>query len=264
MLSRTKVASCLISAAALLGPAVSPISAHADVTQCAPITIGGEVAGCLSVSAIPSLQPNGDPVLEIAVTLQVYGQQPATRSETAVVPIAETEGDVPIPCTAAGKQATRSGEWGDFGRVYGIGYVHDPFGTFECDGLVGLTIVPGGGGQAASVTPPTITTTTAQPLAEPYNVPQICLTTTPGACVGPFDGTISPEVPEPSVTAPGASQGDPTQLCLGVTGAGTWIPFTMFSGPFYPDVDVWGYYDGQNCLPYVPVGLPAPDLSRPL
>jgi len=73
-----------------------------------------------------------------------------------------------------------------------------------------------------------------------------------------FDGTISPEIPQPGATPPSASQGDPTQLCLGVIGTGTGIPFTIYSQPYYPDVDIWGNYDGTSCLPYVPVGLPSP------
>ncbi|MDQ1747083.1 MAG: hypothetical protein QOD07_1346 [Frankiaceae bacterium] len=113
MHSRTSLAACLASAAALIGPAVVPTSAHADVGECAPITIGGQVAGCVSVSATPSQQPNGDPQLDITATLQVFGLEPVTRTVTGTVPVAEVESDAPTACDASGQRVTREGEWGE-------------------------------------------------------------------------------------------------------------------------------------------------------
>jgi hypothetical protein len=123
--------------------------------------------------------------------------------------------------------------------------------------------VPRGSGEVASINPPTVTSTPTTPITQPYDVPQICITSNPGACAGPFNGEIAPEIPVPGATPPGVNQGDPTQLCIGVAGTGTNIPFWLFSQPVN-GADVWGYYDGTNCAPYIPLGLPAPNLSNSL
>jgi len=252
MFHRTRLAACLLSTAALLGPIIPAASARADVSQCAPLTIDGQEAACITTSSTQVTDSDGNPGLQISITLTVYGQRPVTQTQQVTVPLSD------VPCASAGRVAVPwpvSGQGDPNAFIYGYGSAFDGW----CWGEYGLAI--GGEHYPAGVTTPGVSTPT-QVVNVPYHVPQICLTTSPGTCVGPYDGTISESVPVPTITSPpSATLGTPTQICLlsppgSLNPDGSYPPFRV---PLNPDADgtyqVGTYVDSQ-CLLYIPFGVP--------
>jgi hypothetical protein len=234
----------------LLTPFIASVPASADVSQCAPITIDGQEAACLALSSTPITDSDGDPGLQVSFTLAVSGRQPVTQSQTVVIPVF---GNAKNFCSPMGVVAHpfwfQGGQGPSDAFVYGIGHVSSP----ACFGTFGLAMSPNA---EADVTPPALSTHD-QVVSVPYHVPQICLTTSPNACVGPYDGSIDETVPVPTVDSPpGASIGYPVQLCiLGASSAYPfWFQMESDGTGLVPD----GYYDASACLPYVPVGTPNP------
>jgi hypothetical protein len=267
MPSRSKVAACLGTALVLIGAAITPAAAQADVNQCAPITIGGQFAACITVVSQVVPQSNGDLELDVAATLNVYGQQPTSVTRTATVPLSLVVGTATSSCHANGQILVGSTSgWG--GHEYGLGVRRAPGDptTNECYGLLGLTIANYDPGQTVSFSTPSVSLTSQQPINQPYDVPEICLTTTPGACLGPFDGTISPSLPNPTIDPGGVNPGDPTKLCLGAQPdptAGSGYAFYIEDhaiGLYSTGEPVYGYFDDSRCIDYVPVGIPHPGI----
>lgn len=270
MLSRTKVAACLVSAGALVGPAIVSTSAHADVSECAPITIDDQAIGCIELAGQPTQQPNGDPGLDVTLSVQIYGQQPMNRSVSAVLPVAEAQQQVQQQvqnlCRASGQRLQSENELSfiTYGHTYGVGVVRqDGVGASYCAGVLGLTVVDGRDPQPVSVSPPGVTTTPIQPVTIPYHVPKVCVTTAPGLCLGPIDGTLSPTVPEPGIQQPTVDPGTATQFCLGGPYTDPDVgnsAFRLYPDPFPTSPTVYGFYDDRNCTPYVPLGVPPPTM----
>lgn len=275
MFHRTRLAACLLSTAALLGPIIPAASAQADVNQCAPLTIDGQEAACLALSSTPETDPDGNPGLQVTFTVQVLGVQPVTRTQDFFVPLTTIEG---LPAVIEGLPAQVESEieaevaaeeqtvcpqgrlaqpWFTGGPGYSPSFIYG-FGSndsYTCFGEAGLAIsaVP-----PASVTPPGVSTT-PHVVNVPYHVPQVCVTTSPGMCIGPYDGTLSESVPVPSVSSPpSASLGAPTQICIltGPTSSPGTPPFEVPVKPRSDGAYDIGYYDDSACLPYIPVGVP--------
>jgi len=250
MFRRTRLAACVLSTAALLGPILPATSAHADVSQCAPLTIDGQEAACLALSSKSATDADGNPGLEVSFTLAVFGLQPVTQVSDFFVPLSTINALESNVCTANNMAAWSYG--GTVGypdaNVTGVGMISPD----RCLGVFGLALasVP------ASVSPPDVSLASTQ-ISEPYHVPQLCLTTSPGVCVGPYDGTITQSVPTPSVTWPHVTPGFTTRLCpLVPTPLNSAVPW------FYtlPGAESTGSaYDGSLCVPVqLPVGIPNP------
>jgi len=245
MLSRARVAACFASAA-LIGPTVAP-AAHADVNQCAPITIDDQQVACVALSAMPVTEPNGDPGVLVTLTVTVAGESPITKSESATVPVSDVVSTVGSAvshyCVANGEQVypyyQDSNSFKE-AHEFGIGTT-DPNYPGWCFGLVGLTLTD----FQPSATPPSVSVGSVQPASEPYHVPKVCITTSPSACIGPYDGVLSPSIPMPGVTPPTVS-GDNSGICLaGPPGAANpYTPFVLYGS----EGNNTGNYDDTRCF----------------
>ena len=242
MFHYARLASRLIPALALLGPSAMTTCAQADVNECAPVTIDGQNALCVSTTTSTTSTPDGDQTVTLTVTLAVVGQLPVTVPITETLPISE------LPCVADGQPVFEPEDEAIFppyppsGRVYGVG-VRDHSGYFpgRCDGVVGLTIQSFG--PQSQVVPPTVGTAPWTPVSQPYHVPQVCVTTGPGACVGPLDGTLSPSLLQPTLKPPSLSPGSNSRYCLD---ASSDMSTGQYAFAVEPSPDEYGSY-GWGC-----------------
>jgi hypothetical protein len=263
MFRHTRLAARSLATVLTLAAGLLAAPAFAEIGACAPVTIDGQAAACVTTDSQIIQQPNGDLELDVTATLNVFGQQPASLTRSVSVPLSSVDGTVSSVCRANG-QVMVGETTGDGGYEYGIG-VFRQAGDTTCYGILGLTISNYYTGRTVSVSPPSISVGTTQPITEPYHIPQICLVTTPGACVGPDDGVVSPTLPNPEVNPGGVDPGDPTMLCLGAqpdSNADSGYAFYLADHDLglATQEAVYGYFDDSHCVDYVPVGIPRPNL----
>lgn len=254
----TKLASCLFSVGALIGPAITPAAAQAETTQCAPITIDDQSLACVSLSTTVVDRPNGDKVVTATLTVQLAGQSPVIIPEEVTVPVST----VPVPCVATAQRVYAPGDWPitswsypPSGREFGLGFRNAS--AAECVGMYGAFIQSVG--PAPTVTPPSVSTTPVQPVSQPYHIPKICVTAPVAECAGPFDGVIAPSIPVPAIASPSVQSYGASRVCF-TSGEGAWF---TWEAPDSKGSWGFGYYDdglggdgNATCSPWVPYASP--------
>ena len=209
MSHRTRVASYMLAAAALLGATIPAASAYADVDACVPLTLDGAQVACIAVSE--SSTPTSDGGQDNAVTagFQIYGQAPVSKTEVVHTPY------LPTTCSWGSGTPVSSNDGAQrwftdpviFSQDYGVWNQRPYSPGSSCSGVAIVVL-----GQLPTVSPPTVGTQPTTIIDQPYHIPQACLTTT-NTCVGPFDGVIQESVPVTVVTTPPVIQGT-LEICL--------------------------------------------------
>jgi hypothetical protein len=198
MFPRARIAACSLATMITLATGLASAPALGDVGVCAPITIDGTPAACLSVDATTSQLPDGSRQLTISASIMV-----GSTTVAQTVPVILPGVSPPQPCVLTdGTQISPVSDPDKLGDlVLGVG-TDDQYG--RCQGI-GLIVAAATAGDTSV---PTVTLGMGTPLGTvPYHIPQVCLTTS-GTCVGPFDGTVTPEVPEPTISgSPGLTPG---------------------------------------------------------